>query len=282
MRNLRALLPFLLSALALTVASPATSKPWTWLEHREAAKAGLRYRIADPVTPVQHLERALNLARSEGASPSEIGNLMDLLANANASYGCSLEKREELLLAALRFKEANLGENSLELVPTLRELSTVRLLQQRNLDSLQVMARALSIQIRHFGAESAQAAEGYSMLGTTFDAVGDVQQAETLVRKSVGIVRRVPNPPDEIASAVLSIASGFLGAKGYKDESEALQQEVAPFMARVVQREQQEAKNFANLPQIPYPSDVNTLNDQEMAAMVAAGLALVEPAKPLP
>lgn len=276
MRNLiRALV--LLLVLPFFATSEIAADSMTWQEHREAAKAQLRYRLADPVTPTQHLEKALNLARNENASPAEIGDLMDQLAQAHIVYGGSQEKWEKLLLAALQYKEATLGKQAPELVPTLRELSSLRFSQQRTLESLQLLARALSIQTHRFGAKSAQAAEGTVLLGLTLEAAGDAEQAETLLRRAVEIVRAVPNPPDEIAFGVLANASAFLHKRGRIEEAEALQREAVPAMERVLAKERREAKDFEQLPRAPYPSDVETLNEEELAAAVAAGLVLVEP-----
>lgn len=278
MNTLRAFLSVVVSMLALASANGATSKPLTWLEHREAAKAGLRFRIADPVTPVQHLERALDLARQQGVSAAEIGDLMDQLAVARDTYGTSSEDWERLLLETLRYKEQNLGAQAPELVPTLRHLSTLRFRQQRNLESLELLARAQSIQVRHFGARSAPVAEGYTLLGATLEGLGDFEQAEIMYRKAAQIVRELPNPPAEIHFAVLVNLAELLRTQGgHPDEVEALDIELAPAREQVIKKDEEEAAYFAHLPRLPEQPDVNVLSDEEVAARAAAGLILVDP-----
>lgn len=275
----RHFLLFLATFLSFPMGGSA-ARPMTWLEHREAAKAQLGYQLADPITPVQHLQRALELARSQGASPADIGDLMDRLGQAYAIEDNARGRQEAILLESLSYKERNLGRYAPELVPTLIDLSSVRFYQQRNLESVQLMARALTIRIRNFGAQSAEAAEGYSLLGATLIAVGDNEQAEAMLRKSVNIVRGVPNPPDEVYYAVLSMLSEFLRQRGNIEEAEALHTELVPAMRRVQAQGELEAKNFEHLPRRTPPSDVHVLSEKEVAEWVAKGWATIEPANP--
>jgi tetratricopeptide (TPR) repeat protein len=270
----------LLSLPLLVLTGTAAAEPMTWQEHREAARAQLGYQLADPVTPVEHLERALELARSEKASPAEIGDLMDRLAEAHSVRGASAEKLEGLLLPTLRYKEKSLGEYAPELVPTLRQLSSLRFREQRNLEALQLEARAVTIRVRHFGADSPEAAEEYSVYGLTFESVGELEQAEALLRKAVGIVRGVPNPPDEILFPVLADLAEFLHKTGRIEESEALRQEMSPAIKRVLEKNELEAKQFEHLRRAPSSSDIETLTEEDVAAAVAAGRMLVGPPSP--
>lgn len=282
MKKLRAPIVLVFAALPLFVTPGFAAQPMTWLEHQEAAKAILQYGIADPVTPVQHLEQALDLAGRQGATAADIGALMDQLADARTIYGASQEERERLVIETLRYKEEALGEFAAELVPTLRNLSTIRFHQQENLEALQLMARALTIQVRNFGAESAQAAEGYTFLGLTFESVGDLLQAESLLRRASEIVRKTPNPPDEIYSAVLANVSDFLRRQGHIEESKALQMERTPAMERVNLKNEREAREFEHLPRAPAAPDVRVMTEEEMEAARAAGLLEPAPSPPIP
>lgn len=285
----RTLSLWLISAILLPAASIG-APPMTWEEHREAAHAQLRYQLADPVSASQHLERALALAREQKEGPVIIGDLMNRLADAynaedNGNDRQEVTRYQTAVLDTLRYKETTLGEYAPELVPALKKLSSIRLVQERNLEAFELLARALTILIRHHGRDSAEVADGYVYLGNSYTFIGDRQQAEQSLRKAVDILRRLPDPPAEIYSGAFACLAELLRTSGRQEESAALISEYMPIAKRLGAKDQeaadQEAKVYEHLPRKMY-SDVIPLTSEEIAARVAAGWATVEPAKPPP
>lgn len=288
MNNLHRHLPVLLISVLLLPAI-GLAAPMTWEEHREAAHAQLRYGLADPVTPAQHLEKALTLAREQKVEPAVIGDLMDRLADAYSiedqrEKGRGSTRQQTTLLETVRYKEEMLGEYAPELAPTLRKLSDLRFRQGRNLEGFQLAARALTILIRHYGRESAEVADGYTYLGVCYDYVGDRVQAETYLRKAVEIVRGLSAPPSETYAGAFGSLAAALRKSDREEEAKALEAEYIPVAARLGAQAReaagQEARAYEHLPRAP-SSDVVPLSREEVAARVAAGWATTtEPAKP--
>lgn len=268
------LLILLLVAMDQLQAAP---HPMTWREHREAAEAQSRYHLADPVPPVQHLERALELARNAGASPADIGDLMDRLAWEYRIEERKNGEEEALLQETLRYKRQTLGEYAPELVPTLMLLNGLRFNQQRYLEAFQVLAEAITIQRRNFGPESAEVAQSYTYLGLSYEAVGDKEQAELYLRRSVEILRKVANPPDETFSGALTSLAALLRQTGRADEAKALAAEAVPALKRAEEKGREEARAYEHLPRKPVSgSDVLVLSPEETAAALAAAQAALE------
>jgi tetratricopeptide (TPR) repeat protein len=243
----------------------------TWEEHREAAEAQLRYQLADPVSAAQHLERALTLAREQQVEPAVLGDLMDRLADAynledNGESKHGITRQEATLVDALRFKEKALGESAPELVPTLKQLSTIRLVQQRKREGFELIARALTIQGRRYGVDSAEVADLYTYLGNSYTMVGDREQAEKFLRKGVEILRRLPDPPAEIYSGAFASLAGFLHDTGRNDEAAALDAEYAPVASKLGAKADEEAKGYEHLPRVPASSDVAVPRPAEPSA----------------
>jgi tetratricopeptide (TPR) repeat protein len=263
----------------------SAAKLLTWEEHREAAAAQLRYQLADPVTPVEHLETALALARERKVSPAAIGDLLDRLAEAHHAEGTGFERWETTLLEGLRYKEANLGRYAPELVPTLRGLAEVRFLQPgRYREGFDLAVRALNIQLRRYGRDSAEAADGYTYLGNSFERVGDREPAERALRTAVEILRRLPEPPAATVAAGFSSLAAVLRETGRRDEATALVAEYLPRVERLGAQERaddlREAAVYEHLPRKPAVSDVRGLSREEISAAEAAGQGAVDPVPP--
>jgi tetratricopeptide (TPR) repeat protein len=236
----------LLLNFSLLAPNGLAAQTMTWQEHREAAQAQLRYQLADPVSAVQHLEKALALARAQGAPAKDIGDLMDRLAAAYHLEDRKSDKWERTLLDTLAYKRKALGTNSSELVPTLEQLSTLRHYQGRTFEMLQLSAEALNIQTRNFGARSSEAAHATMILGGSFLAAGQPTEAEPLLRRAVEIVRQLPHPPDEVVAETVSTLAGFLSDTGRKDEAAAIKKELnlSAVLERVGQRDAEEARAY--------------------------------------
>jgi tetratricopeptide (TPR) repeat protein len=275
---------FWLLILPWIASSPlqAAVQPAAWQEPREAAQAQPGHQKVDLSTPAQHLERALALARNEGASPASIGELMDRLAWEYRIEERKDGKEEELLLETLRYKSRELGENAPELVPTLMLLNGLRFSQQQYLEAFQLIARVITIQARNFGPESAEVAQGYTHLGLSYQAAGDLKQAEHYLRRAVEILRKTPNPPDEVLSGSLASLAELLRKTDRTDEAEALNRELEPVFARLAEQEREEARGHEDLPRDSPASDVEVLSPEETAAALAAAAAALAQMAPPP
>lgn len=272
---------FVLAAAGFLYGGDAIAQ--TWQEHRETAQLQLAgYDLRDSRSPVEHLKRAIKIAEVEKASPADIGDLMDRLALAENAFSHVPQKRyEELLLAALHYKEDHLGQYASELVPTLHALSDLRHHQNRTQEVFDLIARGLTIQGRRYGPKSAQAADEYVMLGNAYRALGDFGRAETTLRMAVDILRGLPNPPDQSVSDAFFSLSEALRIIGRTDEAKSLEDESFPAFTRKLEQQDVEAREIENLPRVPTGPDVGTVTAEEAAAAAAAAKSLV-PGPPPP
>lgn len=250
MNRLRPVSPLLLSLTVLFLGSGALAQAESWQEHLAAAEAQWRYDLVDPVSPVEHLERALTLAREGGASPADVGHILDSLANAYAMAG--LEGRAEAILErSLLLKQQTHGAETPLLVPTLYQLSTIRFHQKRNREGLELLRRALEIQTRAHGARSSEVVEALAMIGLVCGSLGDHREEERFLRQAVELVRTLPTATDHAVAGSLGAFADFLEKNGRGADAKALRDEASPALKRIAEKDNDEASHYAGKPRLP-------------------------------
>lgn len=211
-----------MSRLIVLLAFAVTSTEASAEEWQELYDIGLRaarefeYELAET-----NLQLALDAAREADASPTEVGRIMDALAETHFHGSCR-RKAEDTYRRSLDFKRQQLGERHPSVADTLLGLSEVLFSKGEEEQSAGMIKSAIEIRRESFGDRDPSVAEALIRLGWHYESTGRLTESEQAFRAAITVVADCSKPVKEHYDAVLGLKA-VLKSQGRIVESQNLQ-----------------------------------------------------------
>jgi CHAT domain-containing protein/tetratricopeptide (TPR) repeat protein len=155
-------------------------------------------------------ERSLKLLSPVPDDPQILGMKADLYWGLGGIHlvRSEFDRAIQAFNESLKLKEKLVGANDASLVQPLIQIAQLYSLQERPLDAIPLLERALAISEKKFGTESTEAATALATLGNTEAQAGQFEPAVASLKRSLQIREKIlqPTSPD------LGIATSNLGA----------------------------------------------------------------------